>query len=92
MILTERREQWKEGSIFFFYDTAQSHLSFGSRFTRQTLSMQTQRLHCFHIHHFHLSFMPRRHSLSNNSRMNLVNECLRTLLQRANVHHRFTVM
>lgn len=37
-------------------------------------------------------FMLQRHSMSNHSKRNLVNECLKLLLQRANVHHCFTVM
>ncbi len=92
----ERRKHMKERIIFMKhwsdFCVGKPYLSFGSRFTRQTLSQQTQRLcHC-HIHHFHPSFLPQRHSLGSNSRMNLVNECLKMLLQRANVHHCFTVM
>lgn len=79
-------EQWSD------LHTVQAHLSFGPGFTRQTLSQQTQRLCHFHIHHFHLSFLLQRHSVSNNSKMNRVNECQKMLLQRASVHHCFTVM
>lgn len=42
------------------------HLSFGARFTRQTLSQQTGTLSHFHIYHLDPSSLPQRHSSSNN--------------------------